>query len=203
MDKIKQAVTPSIIETVSYLMISTALLSVTNFTKFIEYFQKSTGGVENIQSVDKSVQLFIDKIVGDRFAVLSTALFWMVIGIIAYVSIWAVISYFQTLKSEISFVQAFVHPLGYDRQQSMSSVWIKAAWRVVFGIIFLVWLFILLRYILPASSLAFYVGVINFPGLAQLAGGLFGVLFFALSMFAAVVLLRFTWLRTRLHEHWQ
>lgn len=188
---------PTVIEIAVYAFLALFTLAVSNI-EAINNFLLIPADFSFKTAILGSLEDLLAQLVGERAAAtLITGLFWGLIGMLVYLFLW-LFSNFSTEFSNDLAMSKFMHPKGVDRFSALKGLVFRLIFQICIGILFVVYLNMLITVFLPLWSTRYNNGVDAWPDLAAIGGLILTLLSEVLAFHILTVLLRLLLLRKRL-----
>jgi hypothetical protein len=186
-EKNRQILLPTVVGVFSLLFLSLALLSLLNFGSIKEAVLSGSSlnptGVDIFGGYSWIEDLFSSQIA----AQVSTVFLWAVIGSITYIIIWFSQNTISRIHSDIKTSEE----VGADkRARYWEGLVAQKILSFALGLVLVSLFLVFMRFVLPACSWSFYVGVNNLSHLSDFSLMATAILFCALSLHILHVVLR-------------
>lgn len=195
LSRFKRAFLPTRIEAASLLIGSFLFLLIINTFSFFR-----TIGGENYTLASELIRSYIERLLAptdnQQGSQILTVVFWMFIGIMAYLIVWIIVSVIQAYNSDVHGSKRLVLPQGSSSKRIFHEYVLRLAIRILATIMFLYWIYLLLAGFLPYASQTFLKSMTDIS-LKNLLWTGWSVLVLAGSVFVAVIFARCIVLRER------
>ncbi len=202
-DKLKQAIIwllPSGTELIFYTVLSAITLVASNAAA-IRNFLYTPGNLNLGTSILDSISNLVTRFLGDgvgRSAVV--AIFWALVGLLAYVVIWTVINFSSELSNDLA-LEKYIHPKGVDTTVPLKTFVSRTAMRVATIIFLIFYINGMVKPLAPYAGGLYYQATQLWPKAGAFKYGLEGFLVEIAALHVLTLLIRFVLLKKRVFSH--
>ncbi len=193
--RLKRAFIPSPLE-IAVLMIGSFLFLVA--VNSLPAFRSVDGA--NYELVIGYIQDVAEKLLApvnnQQGSTVLTVLFWMVIGMAVYFSLWIINGLITSYRSDVTRTKGMIVPRGYSDKKVFHETVLRLTVRVFSTGLFLYWIYLLFAGILPYASSTFLNSITDFS-LKSIGMVVASTAILAGSIFVAIVFTRCIVLRDR------
>lgn len=194
-DRTIRAFVPTKLELIALPTFSLIFLTLSNGLQLIrniddENYQQI---IDYMETQVKSLLEIVDRLIGSTAPLI---LFWMFIGVVAYILLWLGIGVYNTYKGDLPEEKGMIVPADYNHSRVLRSSIVHLLTRGIAAGLLIVWLYMLFAEVLPYCGELFLTGMER-VSLATLTHIVLATLILSAWLFTISILSRSVMLRDR------